>query len=179
MGDYICSVNGINLSKFRHDEIISLLKNVGERVVLEVEYELPPVCTYRQLQVVCSKSEGRTNVLMPWGVTAVQGSGVMFKNVEVTLHKDGNSFGFVIRGKACVLACVRVCVRALVNTMTLNAGGANEDRNKSRPIVITTIRPGGPADRCVTSDRSEGICPCRDWTDTLSNLSLASPEKER
>ncbi|XP_036375874.1 glutamate receptor-interacting protein 1 isoform X6 [Megalops cyprinoides] len=97
VGDYIKSVNGINLTKFRHDEIISLLKNVGERVVLEVEYELPPV--------------------------SVQGSGVMFKTVEVTLHKEGNTFGFVIRG------------------------GAHEDRNKSRPIVITTIRPGGPADR--------------------------------
>uniref|UniRef100_A0A669F4C4 Glutamate receptor interacting protein 1 n=1 Tax=Oreochromis niloticus TaxID=8128 RepID=A0A669F4C4_ORENI len=97
VGDYIRSVNGINLAKFRHDEIISLLKNVGERVVLEVEYELPPV--------------------------SVQGSGVVFKNVEVTLHKEGNSFGFVTRG------------------------GAHEDRNKSRPIVITTIRPGGPADR--------------------------------
>ncbi|XP_041636273.1 glutamate receptor-interacting protein 1 isoform X4 [Cheilinus undulatus] len=69
VGDYIRAVNGINLAKFRHDEIISLLKNVGERVVLEVEYELPPVC------------------------------------------------------------------------------GTHEDRNKTRPIVITTIRPGGPADR--------------------------------
>ncbi|XP_051976388.1 glutamate receptor-interacting protein 1-like isoform X2 [Xyrauchen texanus] len=97
VGDYIKSVNGINLTKFRHDEIISLLKNVGERVILEVEYELPPV--------------------------SVQGSGVMFKNVEVTLHKEGNTFGFVIRG------------------------GAHEDRNKSRPVTITTIRPGGPADR--------------------------------
>ncbi|XP_029681239.1 glutamate receptor-interacting protein 1 isoform X3 [Takifugu rubripes] len=97
VGDYIRAVNGINLAKFRHDEIISLLKNVGERVVLEVEYELPPV--------------------------SVQGSGVIFKNVEVTLHREGNSFGFVIRG------------------------GAHEDRNKSRPIVITNIRPGGPADR--------------------------------
>uniref|UniRef100_A0A8C6NVI0 PDZ domain-containing protein n=1 Tax=Nothobranchius furzeri TaxID=105023 RepID=A0A8C6NVI0_NOTFU len=38
MGDYIKSVNGINLSKLRHDEIISLLKNIGERVVLEVEH---------------------------------------------------------------------------------------------------------------------------------------------
>uniref|UniRef100_A0A5F8GP51 PDZ domain-containing protein n=1 Tax=Monodelphis domestica TaxID=13616 RepID=A0A5F8GP51_MONDO len=42
VGDYITSVNGIHLTKLRHDEIISLLKNVGERVVLEVEYELPP-----------------------------------------------------------------------------------------------------------------------------------------
>ncbi|KAM4615208.1 glutamate receptor-interacting protein 1 isoform 2-T2 [Polymixia lowei] len=96
VGDYIRSVNGINLTKFRHDEIISLLKNVGERVLLEIEYELPPV---------------------------LQGSGVVFKNVEVTLHKEGNTFGFVIRG------------------------GAHEDRNKSRSIVVTTIRPGGPADR--------------------------------
>lgn len=55
MGDYIRSVNGINLAKFRHDEIISLLKNVGERVVLEVEYELPPVCKFCQ-QKTCTLS---------------------------------------------------------------------------------------------------------------------------
>ncbi|XP_048463810.1 glutamate receptor-interacting protein 1 isoform X1 [Rhincodon typus] len=97
IGDYIKSVNGINLTKFRHDEIISLLKNVGERVVLEVEYELPPAST--------------------------QGSGIILKTVEVTLHKEGNTFGFVIRG------------------------GAHEDRNRSRPIVITYVRAGGPADR--------------------------------
>uniref|UniRef100_A0A803TBK0 Glutamate receptor interacting protein 1 n=1 Tax=Anolis carolinensis TaxID=28377 RepID=A0A803TBK0_ANOCA len=83
VGDYIKSVNGINLTKFRHDEIISLLKNVGERVVLEVEYELPPVCNVK-------------------------------KKVPI-------SFSFL--------------------------GGAHDDRNKSRPVVITCVRPGGPADR--------------------------------
>ncbi|KAF6312880.1 glutamate receptor interacting protein 2 [Rhinolophus ferrumequinum] len=35
VGDYIRSVNGIHLTRLRHDEIITLLKNVGERVVLE------------------------------------------------------------------------------------------------------------------------------------------------
>ncbi|XP_028305055.1 glutamate receptor-interacting protein 1 isoform X7 [Gouania willdenowi] len=121
VGDYIRSVNGINLSKFRHDEIISLLKNVGERVVLEVEFELPPV--------------------------SVQGSGVLFKNVEVTLHKEGNSFGFVIRG------------------------GTSEDRNKTRPIVVTTIRPGGPAEREGTvkpGDRLLSIDGIRLHGNTLS-----------
>ncbi|XP_010790242.1 glutamate receptor-interacting protein 2-like, partial [Notothenia coriiceps] len=49
VGDYIKSVNGINLTKLRHEEIISLLKNVGERVLLEVEYELPPTGTSLQL----------------------------------------------------------------------------------------------------------------------------------
>ncbi|MEJ1279704.1 hypothetical protein NN561_010639 [Cricetulus griseus] len=69
VGDYIRSVNGIHLTRLRHDEIITLLKNVGERVVLEVEYELPP------------------------------------------------------------------------------PGGAHEDLHKSRPLVLTYVRPGGPADR--------------------------------
>uniref|UniRef100_A0A493TGN0 Glutamate receptor interacting protein 1 n=1 Tax=Anas platyrhynchos platyrhynchos TaxID=8840 RepID=A0A493TGN0_ANAPP len=84
VGDYIKSVNGINLTKFRHDEIISLLKNVGERVVLEVEYELPP----NKRRVV-----------------------------------SGFSLTFLF------------------------LGGAHDDRNKSRPVVITCVRPGGPADR--------------------------------
>uniref|UniRef100_A0A8C5DH36 Glutamate receptor-interacting protein 2-like n=1 Tax=Gouania willdenowi TaxID=441366 RepID=A0A8C5DH36_GOUWI len=97
VGDYIKSVNGIHLSKLRHDEIISLLKNIGERVVLEVEYELP------------------SYVQTPSGVTT--------KTIEVCLHKEGNSFGFVMRG------------------------GFHEDWRRSRPMVITYVRPGGPADR--------------------------------
>lgn len=30
-------------------------------------------------------------------------------------------------------------------------GGAHDDRNKSRPVVITCVRPGGPADRYNSS----------------------------
>uniref|UniRef100_A0A8C7S5R6 Glutamate receptor interacting protein 2b n=1 Tax=Oncorhynchus mykiss TaxID=8022 RepID=A0A8C7S5R6_ONCMY len=98
VGDYIKSVNGINLTKLRHEEIISLLKNVGEQVVLEVEYELPP------------SAPDST-------------SGVISKTMEICLHKEGTSFGFVMRG------------------------GSHEDWNKSRPLVVTYVRPGGPADR--------------------------------
>ncbi|KAL4701416.1 hypothetical protein H8959_015420, partial [Pygathrix nigripes] len=61
--------------------------------------------------------------LLSFLYSAVQGSSVIFRTVEVTLHKEGNTFGFVIRG------------------------GAHDDRNKSRPVVITCVRPGGPADR--------------------------------
>ncbi|XP_026784213.3 glutamate receptor-interacting protein 2a isoform X3 [Pangasianodon hypophthalmus] len=98
MGDYIKSVNGINLSKLRHDEIISMLKNIGERVVLEVEYELPPLAPSNP-------------------------SSVISKTIEVCLEKEGNSFGFVLRG------------------------GFHEDWHKARPLVVTYVRPGGPADR--------------------------------
>nr|KAF6420405.1 glutamate receptor interacting protein 2 [Molossus molossus] len=45
VGDYIRSVNGIHLTRLRHDEIITLLKNVGERVVLE-----PPRTTQGSFQ---------------------------------------------------------------------------------------------------------------------------------
>uniref|UniRef100_A0A4W3KA67 Glutamate receptor interacting protein 2 n=1 Tax=Callorhinchus milii TaxID=7868 RepID=A0A4W3KA67_CALMI len=90
IGDYIKSVNGINLTKLRHDEIISLLKNVGERVVLEVEYELPP-----------SVPESSSSIIP--------------KTIEITLYKEGNSFGFVIRAKegefkkkVCKFLCVWV-----------------------------------------------------------------------
>uniref|UniRef100_A0A673GAM0 Glutamate receptor-interacting protein 2-like n=1 Tax=Sinocyclocheilus rhinocerous TaxID=307959 RepID=A0A673GAM0_9TELE len=100
VGDYIKSVNGINLTKLRHDEIISLLKNIGERVVLEVEYELP--------------SPGRK---------LNSTSGVISKTIEICLQKEGNSFGFVMRG------------------------GSHEDWHRSRPLVVTHVRPGGPADR--------------------------------
>ncbi|KAM9800049.1 glutamate receptor-interacting protein 2 [Syngnathus typhle] len=98
VGDYIKSVNGINLTKLRHEEIISLLKNVGERVLLEVEYELPP-----------SAPDSTSSVIS--------------KTIDVCLHKEGSSFGFVVRG------------------------GNHEDWHKSRPLVVTYVRPGGPADR--------------------------------
>ncbi|XP_032989100.1 glutamate receptor-interacting protein 2 isoform X6 [Rhinolophus ferrumequinum] len=98
VGDYIRSVNGIHLTRLRHDEIITLLKNVGERVVLEVEYELPPPVPENN-------------------------PGIISKTVDVSLCKEGNSFGFVLRG------------------------GAHEDGHKCRPLVLTYVRPGGPADR--------------------------------
>ena len=47
VGDYIVSVNGIRTAMLRHDEIISLLKNAGDTVTIEVEYELPEPREYR------------------------------------------------------------------------------------------------------------------------------------
>uniref|UniRef100_A0A2K6F4B5 Glutamate receptor interacting protein 2 n=1 Tax=Propithecus coquereli TaxID=379532 RepID=A0A2K6F4B5_PROCO len=98
VGDYIRSVNGIRLTRLRHDEIVALLKNAGGRVLLEVEYELPPPAPENNPSIIS-------------------------KTVDVSLYKEGNSFGFVLRG------------------------GAHEDEHKSRPLVLTYVRPGGPADR--------------------------------
>ncbi|XP_070557993.1 glutamate receptor-interacting protein 1-like isoform X2 [Ptychodera flava] len=98
VGDVISSVNGIRTTNLKHDEIINLLKNAGERVTLELEYELPPTPFENGLTVIS-------------------------KTVELTLAKENNSFGFVVRG------------------------GIYSDETKSRPLTVCHIRPGGPSDR--------------------------------
>ncbi|OWK02736.1 hypothetical protein Celaphus_00010664 [Cervus elaphus hippelaphus] len=59
----------------------------------------------------------------PAGRAPENNPGIVSKTVDVSLYKEGNSFGFVLRG------------------------GAHEDGHKSRPLVLTYVRPGGPADR--------------------------------
>lgn len=109
-GDYIASVNGIKTGRMKHAEIISLLKNVGHTVSLEIEYQLPP-----------------TNVATP---TIAQ------KTIDITLTKEDNGFGIVLRG------------------------GHNENNTKTRSLVVTHIRPGSAADKdgtVKTGDRLKCI----------------------
>ncbi|XP_021364887.1 glutamate receptor-interacting protein 1-like isoform X2 [Mizuhopecten yessoensis] len=98
IGDYILSVNGIKTVDMKHDEIISLLRNVGEQVLLEVEYQLPDN-------------------------TISDSFAVSWKQSNITLEKEGQSFGFTLRG------------------------GYHEKQAKIRPLTVTHIRGGGPADR--------------------------------
>ncbi|XP_064447003.1 glutamate receptor-interacting protein 1 isoform X9 [Mirounga angustirostris] len=122
VGDYIKAVNGINLAKFRHDEIISLLKNVGERVVLEVEYELPPV--------------------------SVQGPSVIFRTVEVTLHKEGNTFGFVIRDSVATASGPLLVEVAKTPGASLGVALTTSMCCNKQVIVIDKIKSASIADRC-------------------------------
>ncbi|XP_022253118.1 glutamate receptor-interacting protein 1-like, partial [Limulus polyphemus] len=75
VGDYLISVNGIRTSSLRHDEIVNLLMSTGEKVTLEVEYEIP----VSKEGSMCVRS----------------------KVIQVTLEKDNGSFGFTLRGGAC------------------------------------------------------------------------------
>lgn len=43
VGDFITSVGGVQTANLRHDEVIGLLKNAGNRVKLEIEHEVPPI----------------------------------------------------------------------------------------------------------------------------------------
>jgi hypothetical protein len=40
-GDRVTAVNGISTSRLKHDEIVSLLRGVEDRAVLELAYPLP------------------------------------------------------------------------------------------------------------------------------------------
>lgn len=100
VGDVICAVNGINTSRLRHEDIINLLKNVGDVLNLGIEYELPPNMQPSPHQVQ--------------------------KIVQVTFSADdqGAGRGFVLRG-----------------------GSDPTDPLKSRPLVVSYIRPDSVADR--------------------------------
>lgn len=97
-GDFITAVNNVKTVTLRHDEVISLLKNAGNKVSLEIEYELPSYA-------VLSPSSGYS------------------KTLDIRLTREDGSYGFTIRG------------------------GVNAVNSKTRPLVVTHIRPGGPADR--------------------------------
>ncbi|XP_035221591.1 glutamate receptor-interacting protein 2-like isoform X2 [Stegodyphus dumicola] len=76
VGDYIISVNGIRTSKLKHEEIVNLLKNAGNKVTLEIEYEIPASSSEASF---CKTS----------------------KVIQVKLEKEKDSFGFTLRGGAC------------------------------------------------------------------------------
>ncbi|KAJ9589081.1 hypothetical protein L9F63_017626, partial [Diploptera punctata] len=95
-GDRVTAVNGISTSRLKHDEIVSLLRGVEDRAVLELEYPLP---SYQNSLCVCPK------------VT------------NVTIERESGSLGFTLRG------------------------GVHPDPLLSRPLIVTHVRPGGPADK--------------------------------
>jgi len=99
--DLITSVNGIRTSRLKHAEIISLLKNIGDDVTLQVEYQLPP--------------------------TAVSNSKIIQKTCDVTLRRDrdnGSSFGFVLRGGSNARHCLS---RPLVVTHVREGSSAEKE----------------------------------------------------
>ncbi|GFQ86655.1 glutamate receptor-interacting protein 2 [Trichonephila clavata] len=110
IGDYIVSVNGIRTCKLKHEEIVNLLKNAGNKITLEIEYEIPVLV------------DGTSNFTS--------------KVIQVKIEKEKESFGFTLRD------------------------GTYNDRLKSRSLIITHIRFGGPADRTgilKTGDRLLGV----------------------
>ncbi|KAL3202575.1 hypothetical protein MRX96_042396 [Rhipicephalus microplus] len=116
VGDHIVAVNGIRTSKLKHDEIVNLLKNAGDKVVLDVEYEIPSTAAEMSM-CVCPKV------------------------IQVKLEKENGSFGFLIRGGTC------------------------PEKLKCRPLTITHVRPGGPADR-------EGTIKAGDRLLAVDNINL-------
>ncbi|XP_075525445.1 glutamate receptor interacting protein isoform X1 [Dermacentor variabilis] len=116
VGDHIVAVNGIRTSKLKHDEIVNLLKNAGDKVVLDVEYEIPSTAAEMSM-CVCPKV------------------------IQVKLEKENSSFGFLIRGGNC------------------------PEKLKCRPLTITHVRPGGPADR-------EGTIKAGDRLLAVDNINL-------
>lgn len=41
VGDILLAVNGIKTAGLKHDQVIDIIKQVGDQLTLEIEYDLP------------------------------------------------------------------------------------------------------------------------------------------
>lgn len=41
IGDYLLGINGIKTASLKHEQVIDLIKQVGDQLTLEIEYDLP------------------------------------------------------------------------------------------------------------------------------------------
>ncbi|CAF1013518.1 unnamed protein product [Rotaria sordida] len=98
IGDILIGINGIKTAGLKHEQVIDLIKQVGDQLILDIEYDLPK-----------------------WPIHAI--NTVHTKTIQIQLEKEGQSYGFILRG------------------------GDSDDKTKTRPLIITKIRPQGPADR--------------------------------
>lgn len=53
-GDILTGINGIKTAGLKHEQIIDLIKQVGEQLVLDIEYDLPKwrMCSMYHLLIV-------------------------------------------------------------------------------------------------------------------------------
>ncbi|CAF0828269.1 unnamed protein product [Rotaria sp. Silwood1] len=98
IGDVLLGINGIKTAGLKHEQVIDLIKQVGDQLTLDIEYDLPK-----------------------WPIHAI--NTVHTKTIQIQLEKEGQSYGFILRG------------------------GGSDDKVKARPLIITKIRPQGPADK--------------------------------
>ncbi|CAM4756839.1 unnamed protein product [Rotaria magnacalcarata] len=98
IGDVLLAINGIKTAGLKHEQVIDLIKQVGDQLTLDIEYDLPK-----------------------WPIHAI--NTVHTKTIQIQLEKEGQSYGFILRG------------------------GGSDDKAKARPLIITKIRPQGPADK--------------------------------
>ncbi|CAF1324735.1 unnamed protein product [Adineta steineri] len=97
-GDIITGINSAKTAGLRHEQIIDLIKQAGDQLTLEIEYDLPK-----------------------WPLHA--SNTVQTKTIQIQLEKENQSYGFILRG------------------------GNSDDKTRTRPLIITKIRPQGPADK--------------------------------
>jgi hypothetical protein len=121
----ILAINGIKTFGLKHEEIIELIKNSGDALRLDFEYNLPPWRKYKKKKKKCLYNYfffTSPTVFLIF-IAIHPPNSVRSQTVHIQLEKEGNSYGFTMRG------------------------GAHDDKSKSRPLIVTNIRAGGSADR--------------------------------
>lgn len=117
-GDRLHSVNGINTSRMRPEDVNTLLDNIDGNALLEVEYCLPNYGNESYFLILLTLSY---HVYL---LASQSSLCVTSKVTEVTVERIDNSLGITLRG-----------------------GFVIDHPHLSRPLVITQVRPHGPSYR--------------------------------
>ena len=118
-GDILTGINGIKTAGLKHDQIIDLIKQVGDQLILDIEYDLPKwrMSNANLYIFFCL-------LLISFSFIAIHAiNTVHTKTIQIQLEKEGQSYGFTLRG------------------------GDTGDKATMRPLIITKIRSQGPADK--------------------------------
>ena len=97
-----------------------MIKNADDTLRLEIEYNLPP---WRKKNKNKNKIKNSIEIKFLLLAAIHPPNTVRSQTVHIQLEKEVSSYGFTMRG------------------------GSNEDKTKSRPLIVTNIRAGSPADR--------------------------------
>lgn len=96
----LCKISGPKFSQ-KWDEFYLITGLQSDCSVIESFqlYDPVSILNWKKCKFVCIIRKTITVKVWILFLLAVQGSGLIFRTVEVTLHKEGNTFGFVIRGE--------------------------------------------------------------------------------
>ncbi|CAF2159920.1 unnamed protein product [Rotaria magnacalcarata] len=144
IGDILIGINGIKTAGLKHEQVIDLIKQVGDQLILDIDYELPK-----------------------WPIHAI--NTVHTKTIQIQLEKEGQSYGFILRGGD---SDDKVKARPLIITRIRSQGTADREgtlKIGDRVLAINGINVSGAS----LQDAHQVMKQCRGTTLFLIEYDVA------
>jgi len=165
VGDLISAVNGIRTSRLKHEDIINLLKNVGDVLNLELEYELPPAihtnphCIQKVLQVTLNdvpvEGTGKGFVIRggfdptdsiktrPLVVSYIRPDSIIDKQGTIKIGDKLIAAGNHRLDNATLSEALEIINKSTIFTFQYSVSIVDQVQNATGPLLIEVAKPPG------------------------------------